>query len=365
MTVMRAKSSHDVRLVVLDDCSPEPGWSDELEELCGTLEIDYYHSPRNLGIPRNMNLALEFGRVSDADHVVLLNSDVIVPHNLVDVMVGVAEADAATASVTAWSNNVSIFSLENDDPDRQLADRDVVNDISEALQAEFGTTSIDVPVGVGFCMLIPMPVAEHVGLLDPIYGRGYCEEVDWCRRAVGLGYRNVVAPGCFVYHIGNASAKEAGLLAAGATTVWEHEAIVDVRFPGYREALATFDRDNPFPALRERALRAVVKSAAQAHGYELHATWLHRRADALVRFVIEPEGRLGFLVGRYRGFSVSVPFDGAAVVESVISFVGQHPTNVNVFDRGRLAELVSEQASDWGLRIHRPAGYPERVDRLD
>src|SRR5207248_9225574 len=45
-------------VLILDDCSPEPGWSDKLRELCDSLDIGYYRSPRNLGIPRNMNLGL-------------------------------------------------------------------------------------------------------------------------------------------------------------------------------------------------------------------------------------------------------------------------------------------------------------------
>src|SRR5262245_13563114 len=63
-------------ILVLDDCSPEPGWSEDLAQLCAGLDIAYYRSPRNLGIPRNFNLALGTGVTAGYDYVILCNSDV-------------------------------------------------------------------------------------------------------------------------------------------------------------------------------------------------------------------------------------------------------------------------------------------------
>src|SRR6202521_651506 len=96
---------HDVDVLVLDDCSPDPGWSEAVEALCVRLGIGYYRSPRNLGIPRNMNLALLRGVAKGYDYVVILNSDVVLPRNLVDGMVPVAEYSDNVGTVTAWSNN--------------------------------------------------------------------------------------------------------------------------------------------------------------------------------------------------------------------------------------------------------------------
>src|SRR2546428_11844684 len=48
----------DVDALVLDDASPEPGWSRELEWLCEHAGLDYYCPPRNLGIQRTIYLAL-------------------------------------------------------------------------------------------------------------------------------------------------------------------------------------------------------------------------------------------------------------------------------------------------------------------
>ena len=66
-----------------------------------------------------------------------------------------------------------------------------IDRVSLLLESHFVGRPFDIPVGVGFCMLVPVAIVHEVGLLDPIFGRGYCEEVDWCLRAKEFGYRNV------------------------------------------------------------------------------------------------------------------------------------------------------------------------------
>ena len=39
--------------------------------------------------------------------------------------------------------------------------------------------------------------------MDPVFGRGYSEEIDWCLRSHTMGYHSVLAPSCFVYHAGS------------------------------------------------------------------------------------------------------------------------------------------------------------------
>ena len=66
-----------VDVLVLDDASPEPGFSEEVEAACAELGLGYYRSPWNLGIPRNVNLALLWALEADYDYVVVANSDVL------------------------------------------------------------------------------------------------------------------------------------------------------------------------------------------------------------------------------------------------------------------------------------------------
>ena len=51
------------------------------------------------------------------DYVIIANSDVLFGADTIDRMMEVATSDERIGSVTAWSNNVSIYSLPNEDPD--------------------------------------------------------------------------------------------------------------------------------------------------------------------------------------------------------------------------------------------------------
>ncbi|MGH9180707.1 MAG: glycosyltransferase family 2 protein, partial [Acidimicrobiales bacterium] len=331
----------DVDVLVLDDCSPDLAWSHELASLCASLGIGYYRSPRNLGIPRNMNLALLRAMTDGYDMVVLVNSDVILPLNLVDAMVGVATGEPGIGSVTAWSNNVSVFSLPNQDHTATLSRPDVVDWVSQQLQDQFGTAPFDLPTGVGFCLLMPVPVVAEVGLLDPVYGRGYCEEVDWCLRSRARGYRAVLAPSTFVFHHGGRSTTEAGLVSGRERTVADHERIVDLRYPDYRTEVAHFLAADELEPVRERALRAIVLGAGQRWGYHIETRGLPwGQSDPalaeLVRVVVDPGRPDQAVVADYRGFFLPMAVEGGDLAATLRSAFGARPQRVSLYDRGAL-----------------------------
>jgi GT2 family glycosyltransferase len=359
---LQHSGTHEVDVLVLDDCSPEPGWSEQLEKLADRLAIQYYRSPRNLGIPRNMNLALLRGVQGGYDFVLLANSDIVVPENLIDAMVRCARTSDDISSVTAMSNSVSIFSLPNADPAVNVSHQGAVDFLSAALNGEFAAEVVDVPTAVGFCMLIPTAIVRDIGLLDPIFGRGYCEEVEWSLRSHQRGYRSVLAPGSFVYHVGNATTREAGLLQRGHFTSWQNEAIVDMRYPSYRDELAAFDRTSPIRGLHERSLQAIVVCAAREWGYTIEAGWLHREnSRSLVQFVVEPDGTRPLLTGRFQGFGCGITLDDDDVVGTIEALVGKPPSEVSVLEQGRVAAAMRAQASTRGIPVREISVYPQRV----
>lgn len=356
--------AHDVDVVMLDDCSPDPGWSEELRRLCDEAEVGYYRSPRNLGIPRNMNLGLLRAVSGGYDYVVILNSDVVLPRLLVDVLVGVADANEAVGSVTAWSNNVSIYSLPNRDPARFLSRIEAVDFVSDALGGEFGPGGVEIPAAVGFCMLIPTAAIRRVGLFDPVFGRGYCEELDWCLRAKSLGLRNILAPNAFAYHMGNASTRDAGLLPSDCSTIVANERIIDWRYPLFRSQVEAFvASDIPDQMVRD-GLRRVVLCAARQWGYDVEASWIEPAGDAdnSVRFVVEPDAAALRLVGHSNGFVATFPVDpDKGVLGTVEHAVGLPPRTVSIRDRGRTAAQLLADAQSEDLPILEGVGYPTRV----
>lgn len=260
------RSQADIDVLILDDASPEPGWSADLQEICRKLGAHYYCTPRNLGIPRNCSLGLATAVEKGYDYVTINNSDVIFPANLINQMIAACQAERC-GSVTAWSNNVSIYSLPNSDPDAYLATQGAVDFVSGRLAAKHGAQVVDVPAGISFCIMMPVPVVRHVGVMDPIFGRGYCEESDWSLRSLAMGYRILLMPGVFTYHQGRGSNLAAGLVSGAHTTVPENEVIIDQRYPLFRQQCQAFEATQVMPALKGEAVDYLIDEGARRYGY--------------------------------------------------------------------------------------------------
>jgi GT2 family glycosyltransferase len=328
---------HDIDVIVLDDHSPEPGWSEEVAAFCSEAGVRYYRTPRNLGIPRNVNLGILAAHAEDYTYVIIANSDVIFPTNVVDALVSVSESDENIGSVTAWSNNVSLYSLPNVDPNKYLSGQATVDWVSSTLAGHYGVTAVDVPAGISFCILMPVRALTTIGLMDPVYGRGYCEETDWSLRSQMMGYRCTVAPGVFVYHAGKGSNESAGLLSAGATTVNENEAIIDFRYPLFRAQVHSFVASGILQELRSTGSEAILKAASRQYGYSVEVTYLGTSPDrSTPTFVIDPAmGSNDTVRAVFQGFEVAIniPF-GSDIGEAIMEFADGPPSEVNLLDRG-------------------------------
>lgn len=357
------KGSCEVDVLVLDDCSPDEGWSDELAELCAATGIGYYCSPRNLGIPRNMNLGLLRAVEAGYDYVVILNSDVVLPSNLADVLVGVAEANERVGSVTAWSNNCSIYSLPNDNPDDNLGSQEMVDWLSEMLGGEFGPAGVDIPAAVGFCMMIPTETVRAVGLYDPVFGRGYCEELDWCLRAKSMGYRNLLATNGFVYHMGSGSTREAGLLSAGETTVDAHEKVIDWRYPLFRGQVGAFLSSDIPSRMVDLGLRRIVVGAAREWGYELRTGATALASDAAqVIFRVREQADGAALSGYFRGFETTIKLEkGAPLLETLRDLTGREPDRIVMRGATPFDGAVLDEAAAGDVSVSRSLAYPEKI----
>jgi GT2 family glycosyltransferase len=357
------KAACDV--LVLDDASPEPGFSEHVAELCSELGIQYYRTPRNLGIPRNVNIGLLRAVHAGYDYVIIANSDVLFGAHTVDRMLAVSATDEKIGSVTAWSNNVSIYSLPNEDPDRNLADQQFVDWLGDVTAEEFDASAVDIPAGISFCILIPTEVIRVVGLMDPVFGRGYCEETDWTLRSQELGYRITLAPSAFVYHQGQGSNHAAGIIASGHTSVPAHERIVDLRYPLFREQVEGFRNSEILDLMYNGALRSIMKAAARQWGYWIEiglAAPMEGRADGpRVRY----ERVAGSLnpVAEFRGFRMELPVPGhdENPLGSIIDFFGQEPDAVQLADHTALSSDLASVAERAGFAVRSDIGYPIHV----
>jgi GT2 family glycosyltransferase len=353
----------DIDVLVLDDCSPEPGFSDDVARWCDQYGHRCYRSPRNLGIPRNVNLALLTAMDGDYDHVIISNSDVVYGANTVDQLVLAARSDPRIGAITSWSTNVSLYSIPNRDPDAHLGEQAHTDAVATALAAEFGPQVLDIPAGISFAMLIPVPVVRVVGLMDPVFGRGYCEETDWSRRCLAAGYRLVLGLGAFVYHAGGGSTVEAGLLAPGATTVAANERIIDMRYPDFRSDVDVFYSSGELQTLQRRAVDTIIADTVGRNGYRV-AVGLRPVRDerppdrsACVDVVIDGD----HAVASVDALGFGEVIDGPAVeVAALVRDRFGEPTAVELFDVGPAPSLTAELLAAGGEITHH-RNYPARV----
>lgn len=343
----------EVDVLVLDDTSPEPGFSPKLASLCRELGVKYYRSPRNLGIVRNVNLGLLAAVEHGYDYVIISNSDVIYSRQVVGFLLEAARADPRIGSVTAWSNNVSIYSIPNTDPDAFLASQDFVNWLAASLAGNYRGAAIDVPAGISFCVMIPTQVLRVVGLMDPVFGRGYCEETDWSLRSLAMGYRIALAPAAFVYHQGRGSTLAAGIVTGGHTTVPENEAIIDYRHPLFRSQVDAFVNGGILDRLHKDSIERIITDGATQYGYEIRVGDLdtHQPTDKVqVSWKGGPERPI--IRAAFRGFECNVLMYGDSPYAAVESFFKKAPSLVSA--SGNTPSWFSPSA------LGRPM-YPSRV----
>jgi len=197
-SVLATRDANRDAVILINDCSPEADMAHMLANFIGDPGVSLLDNRSNLGFVGSVNRALAFCRTG---HAVLLNSDTRVFAGAWNEMERLLVTDPNIGTITALSNNATIFSY----PHENLVSEVPLSDISweelaaAALEVNTGRV-IDVPTGHGFCMLIRREVLDRVGHLDPRFGRGYGEENDFCMRVADHGWRNVAACAVLIEH---------------------------------------------------------------------------------------------------------------------------------------------------------------------
>ncbi|MGQ4275175.1 glycosyltransferase [Terrihabitans sp. B22-R8] len=256
-SVLAAVQRTPFRLVVVDDHGPDPDLRNALRELAGRFSFELVDAGENLGFVQACNLAMSLHPERD---VLLLNSDTEVHNDWLDRMYEAAYREPRIGTVTPFSSNAEICSYPRNISDN-VADLGISDQRLDLLCAEVNRGElIDLPTGVGFCMLIKRSVLNHVGMFDYArFGKGYGEENDLCCRAAAAGYRNVLAADVFVRHYGGTS-----FGAEKRDRIEQACRVMDELHPFYFPAVDEHIRDDPAAVVRERIDVARLKLGSVA-----------------------------------------------------------------------------------------------------
>lgn len=342
-SVLATRSPERDKVIVLNDCGPEAGMAPMLLTYSGVANMHVLTNETNVGFVKTVNRGLSFCQSGD---VILLNSDTEMFPGGLNELWRVAHAAADIATVTAMSNNATIFSY----PHVSLRTK-ALDDLSWAALAALALArnaglALDVPTGHGFCMLIRREVLRRVGMLDEGFGRGYGEENDFCNRAADLGYRNVVAGGALVLHHESISfmGETAGLLAVNLSTL-------ERRYPEYTQTIMEAERRDDLRACR----------------WALDTARLERTRQTGTRFALIVRHSIGGGTARaIADIEMAVGYDGAEKLDlacrtdGFMELKGKNPSFLAVFAPDEVDVLMRMlSAADVSLVVvHQVLGYP-------
>ncbi|NHZ89869.1 glycosyltransferase [Massilia sp. CCM 8733] len=247
------------RLLLIDDASGEPAFSDWLGTVQADQRVTVLRNRYNLGFIESVNRGLRHCAGHD---VLLLNADTLVHGDWLDRLRAALYRAPHIASVTPWSNNGEISSFPDIARAAPVPDAARLRQLDESaaeLHRAGATADVEVPACCGFAMLMRAGALAAIGTLDgAALERGYGEEVDWCLRARAAGYRHYVATGVFVAHAGGVS-----FGAEKHLRVHQNRAVLVARYPGYYPEYQRFLRTDPLATARA-ALAQRAGGAASA-----------------------------------------------------------------------------------------------------
>jgi len=239
--VARQDDASALDVIVVDDASPDPALRRHVENRCAEEGWRLIRQGINGGFAAAVNAGLA---EATGAHVLLLNADATLPDGAISRMVSAAR-NPSIGTIVPFSNDGGFTSFPTMRRSHPMPSPDEARSIDDDAKRANPGKVIDIPSGTAFCMLVTRSCLDAVGWFDHGYGRGYFEDVDFCLRAAGHGFRNVACADVYVAHHGGQSfgGEKKALAARNAKTI-------DERFPRYDLVWRSFVDDDPLASAR-------------------------------------------------------------------------------------------------------------------
>ena len=188
---LRRGSVNDFEIVVFDNGSSDGTY----EFLNARADVRVLRSQSNLGFAPAVNRAVA---ASTGRLVLVLNNDVVVPHRMIERMLGVMAAHSEMAVVGPVSNECVLSQRV----DAEYDSEDGLNRFADHRWDAFGDRVRSEATLFGFAMLIRREVIDTVGGFDEQFEIGNFEDNDFSLRATMAGFQIGIADGVFLHHLG-------------------------------------------------------------------------------------------------------------------------------------------------------------------
>jgi GT2 family glycosyltransferase len=253
---IRRNTTSPYRLILVDDCSSDPGVKPILESMASeSPNYILLRNDRNVGFVESVNRAARHAQ----NHFVLLNTDIEVPPRWLERLLAPILRDSTVASATPFTNAGTICSFPRMAQDNELPYGLNVEQVDAAFwHVDAEKFRVELPTGVGFCMAINRAAWTKIGEFDNAFGRGYGEENDWCLKAMADGFSHLLVPNLFIYH------KHGGSFASPEkqSLLQRNLKIIQRRYPAYTKKVREFINNDLMGGLRDFLVMLVSQTAA-------------------------------------------------------------------------------------------------------
>lgn len=178
------------KVYLINDCDDELTCNclKNLSQKYSNIEI--LNNKKNLGFIKSTNKGMQ---KSNADYVLLLNTDCIISKNTIGKLMAHMEKDEKIGLICPISSNAANLTLE-------MFEGYTYSQMNNLLEKKFKGKTFDACTVVGNCLMISRKCINKIGYLDEIYGTGYGEETDYQFKAMAAGFTAKVAIDTYVFH---------------------------------------------------------------------------------------------------------------------------------------------------------------------
>ncbi len=187
--------SEKVKIILINDCSNEETQKFLHDFVQKKERYTLLENEENLGFVKTCNKGM---RIADTDLIILLNSVTMIPQRFETRVLDCFESDNTIAIASPLASSSGLWDL----PYKQGMN---FHQMDKRVESVSKCWYPDILLPEGFCFCVRKKVLDDIGLLDEIYGRGYCEETDLALRALNAGYRTVLIDNLYIYHKRHAS----------------------------------------------------------------------------------------------------------------------------------------------------------------